>query len=81
MPSVLAMASLSASLAAMVWPRLRSYGVLFVVAGANQVAGVTLFDQLGDRAAGQNRVVVGMRRDRGQHFARMRLAALRRVRS
>src|SRR5690606_3504528 len=43
-------------------------------ASANQIAGVALGDQLGDRAAGEDRVIVGVRRDAGQYFAAMGLA-------
>ena len=40
-----------------------------VVRRADQVAGVALFDQLGDGAGGRERDVVGMRLDREQDFS------------
>ena len=48
--------------------------VFFVVAGANQVSGVTLGDQLGDGPSRQDRMVVGVGSDRRQNFAGVRLA-------
>ena len=40
----------------------------------NQVSGVALFDQLGDRARGGERDVVGVGLDRQQYLAAVRLA-------
>ena len=44
-----------------------------VVGRADQVAGVPLFDQLGNRARGRKRNVIGMRLQREQHFSLMGL--------
>ncbi len=41
---------------------------------ADQVAGVTLFDQLGDGAGGRERDVIGMRLEREQDFSLVGLA-------
>ena len=50
-------------------------GVAHVVVGrADQVAGVALLDELGDRAGGHERDVVGMGLDRQQHLALVRRA-------
>ena len=50
-------------------------GVAHVVVGcADQVAGVAFLDELGDRARGHERDVVGMGLDRQQHLALVRRA-------
>jgi hypothetical protein len=49
-------------------------GILFVVAGANQVSGVAFAEEFGNRPESEDGSVVEMRRDQGQHFAGMRIA-------
>src|SRR5450631_3171685 len=51
--------------------------ILFVVAGADKVAGVTLTQKLCYRAPGEDRAVVKMGRNQRQHLAAMRLIAVR----
>ena len=59
--------------------RAEAGGIAHVVVGrADQVAGVALFDQLGDGARGEERDVVGVRLEREQDFSLVGLARLER---
>src|SRR5207244_1114185 len=46
-------------------------GILLVVAGADEVAGVAFLKQLGDGAGREDRAIVEMRRHQGQRLASM----------
>jgi hypothetical protein len=50
--------------------------ILFVVAGANKVAGVAFAQELRQRAAGEDRAIIQMRRDERQDLSAMRLVGV-----
>src|SRR6476620_1720893 len=47
-------------------------GVFLVVAGADEVSGITFPQEFGDGAAGKKRTIIQMRRDQGQYLALVR---------
>ena len=50
--------------------------ILFVVAGANKVAGVAFAQELRQRAAGEDRAIIQMRGNERQDLSPMRLAGV-----
>ena len=44
-------------------------GILFIIAGANEISGGSFAKQFGDGAAGEDRAVIQMRRNQSQHFS------------
>ena len=55
--------------------RAQAHGVAHIVVGrADEISRVSFFDQLGDRARRGERDVIGVRLDRQQHLAAVRLA-------
>src|SRR5579872_1496581 len=49
-------------------------GVLFIVAGANEISGVALVQKFGNGAERKDRAIIQMRGDESQHFTRVRRA-------
>jgi hypothetical protein len=58
-------------------PQRQVVRILFVVAGADKVACVAFAQELGQRAAGEDRAIIQMRSNERQDLSLMRLAGVR----